>query len=48
MDERGPHGARLPGGLIVNAYHGMSIPSLLDHLRRVMAELRELGRQVPG
>ncbi len=38
-------------GVIVSApavTEGSSIPSLLEHLRRVMAELREIGRQVPG
>lgn len=32
----------------VNAHDGTTIPALIEHLRRAMAELREIGRQVPG
>ena len=32
----------------VNAHDGNTIPALIEHLRRAMAELREIGRQVPG
>lgn len=31
----------------VNA-HDTTIPALIEHLRRAMAELREIGHQVPG
>lgn len=32
----------------MSAYADMPIPALIEQLRRAMAELREIGRQIPG
>jgi 2-phospho-L-lactate transferase/gluconeogenesis factor (CofD/UPF0052 family) len=45
--------ARRPGGPgskedVVSASGSTPIPDLLEQLRRVMAELREIGRELPA